>query len=145
MKSGTVIAIVLVVVIVLGGAYFLFGQNSYKSPSTPSDNMNTPTPSTSTSPTPTPSTTPSGSGAMKSVSIAGFAFNPSDLVIGVGDTVVWTNGDSAHHIIVSDSGSEISSENLAQGQMYSHTFTKAGTYEYHCSIHPSMKGKVVVQ
>jgi len=82
---------------------------------------------------------------MKSVSIAGFAFNPSDLVIGVGDTIIWTNGDSAAHIVVSDSGSEISSGNLAQGQMYSHTFTKAGTYEYHCSIHPSMKGKVVVQ
>ncbi|MEI8060664.1 MAG: plastocyanin/azurin family copper-binding protein, partial [Ferruginibacter sp.] len=77
--------------------------------------------------------------------IQNFAFSPSTLTIKVGDSVTWKNQDSASHTIVSDSGSEISSSSLSNGGIYTHTFSIAGTYNYHCSIHPSMKGKVVVQ
>jgi plastocyanin len=42
------------------------------------------------------------------------------------------------------SGPELSSSVFSQGQTYSHTFTKAGTFPYHCGVHPSMKASVTV-
>jgi amicyanin len=78
------------------------------------------------------------------VTIQGFVFNPSELNIKTGDTVTWTNKDSAPHTVVSDSGSELDSPSLSQGQTFSHTFNQAGTFNYHCGLHLSMKAKVVV-
>lgn len=69
----------------------------------------------------------------------------SDLTIKVGDTVIWTNQDNVNHTVTSDSGSELNSQRLVNGQTYSHTFVAAGVYTYHCSIHPSMKAKVTVE
>jgi plastocyanin len=79
------------------------------------------------------------------VEINNFAFFPSSLTIHPGETVTWTNKDSASHTVISDSGTEISSSSLSTGQTYSHTFNTAGTYTYHCSIHPSMKATITVQ
>ncbi len=92
-----------------------------------------------TTPTPSP-----GQHNTYNVAVQNFAFTPADLSIKVGDTVVWTNSDSASHTVVSDSGSEISSSSLSTGQTYSHTFSSTGTFNYHCSIHPSMKGQITV-
>lgn len=89
-----------------------------------------------------PTPTPTGTNA---VSIKGFAFNPSSLTVSVGTTVTWTNDDSVAHTVTSDSGSELTSAQIAPGQSYSHTFSTAGTFSYHCAIHPSMKAQVVVQ
>jgi plastocyanin len=57
------------------------------------------------------------------------------------------NNDSPPHAIASDAGSPaaFSSDPLSTGASYSFTFTQPGTYTYHCSIHPSMKGTVIVQ
>lgn len=82
--------------------------------------------------------------ATHEVIISNFAFSPSELTIKTGDTVAWTNNDSATHTITSDSGGELSG-NVPQGQAYSHTFNSAGTYAYHCSIHTSMKGTITVE
>ena len=98
---------------------------------------------TGTKAPPSPST--SGSGIKKDIEISGFAFNPSELTINKGDTVIWTNKDSASHTVSSDSGSELGSGMLSNGQAYSHTFDSAGTFEYHCSVHPSMKAKIIVR
>jgi plastocyanin len=81
-----------------------------------------------------------GNGA---VSIKGFAFNPGDVTVAKGTTVTWTNNDSATHKIKSGDGS-FNSDNLANGDTFQHTFDTAGTFDYICSIHPSMKGKVTV-
>ena len=69
------------------------------------------------------------------------------LTIRTGTTVTWTNQDSAPHQIASDSGSPLSfsSDSLSNGASYQVTFAEPGTYSYHCAIHPSMKGTVVVQ
>lgn len=48
------------------------------------------------------------------------------------------------HDLVADDGTTFNSGSMAPGQTYTATFTKAGTYPYHCSIHPSMKGTIVV-
>jgi plastocyanin len=89
--------------------------------------------------------TPTGAGASAKfdVAIAGFAFNPKDANVNAGITVVWTNNDDASHKIVADDGS-FQSGNLAKGETFAYTFSTAGTYSYHCSIHSSMKGAVVV-
>lgn len=79
------------------------------------------------------------------VTIANFAFSPATLTIQKGETVTWTNQDSAPHTITSDSGSELASGTLNKGSSYAHTFNEAGTYSYHCSIHPMMKGTIVVE
>ena len=93
--------------------------------------------------TPGPST--GNLGIKQDVEIKGFAFSPASVTVPVGATVIWTNSDSATHTIISDSGSEISSGSVAKGQTYAHTFNTQGTYAYHCGIHPSMKGTVIVQ
>jgi plastocyanin len=57
------------------------------------------------------------------------------------------NNDGTPHAIASDAGSPraFSSDSLSTGASYTFTFTQTGTYAYHCSIHPSMKGTIIVQ
>jgi amicyanin len=86
--------------------------------------------------------TPSGPNA---VTIKNFAYSPANLTVSVGTVVTWTNEDVAPHTVTSDTGSELNSTNLAQGQTYSHTFSTAGTFPYHCTIHPNMKAQIVVE
>ncbi|MFH0711414.1 MAG: plastocyanin/azurin family copper-binding protein [Candidatus Aenigmatarchaeota archaeon] len=85
------------------------------------------------------------------VKIKNFAFTPNILVIKKGMTVTWSNEDSTPHQIASDPHPthtdlpELVSGILSNGQNYSFTFTKTGTFGYHCHLHPSMKGTIVVQ
>ena len=76
------------------------------------------------------------------VNIQNFAFNPAELTVKVGDTVTWTNNDSVPHQIKSAS---FNSARLGQGQIFSFTFTSAGTFDYSCAIHPTMTGKIIVE
>jgi plastocyanin len=92
-----------------------------------------------------PATTSSVAAATgNSVTLASFAFSPATITVTVGTAVTWTNKDSTTHTITSDSG-VFDSGNLAANGTYSYTFTKAGTYPYHCTIHTYMKGTVIVQ
>ncbi len=96
--------------------------------------------------TPPPAPAPQAA-ALKTIraTISGFAFNPPTLEVNKGDTVIWTQLDSAPHTVTSDSGTTLQSDALFSGQTYSHTFTETGTFPYHCNPHPSMKGTVVVK
>ncbi len=101
------------------------------------------------SPTPgpaVPGTTPVP--ASGTVAVQNFAFVPSNLQIAQYTTVTWTNLDAAAHQVESDrtgeTGAMFGSPPLEQGGTYSFTFTKAGTYSYHCRIHPSMTGVITV-
>lgn len=76
------------------------------------------------------------------VSITGFAFSPAQVVVPRGTTVTWTNNDSPAHTVSFADGD---SGTLRKGANYSRTFGKPGEYDYHCSIHPGMTGKVIVQ
>ncbi|MET9631514.1 cupredoxin family copper-binding protein [Lentzea sp. NPDC006480] len=81
----------------------------------------------------------------QAVEIMGYAFQPATLTINAGDTVVWTNHDTApHNVVVTNGPEKFTSPTLQQGQTYSYTFTKPGTYSYYCSIHPDMKASVTV-
>lgn len=79
------------------------------------------------------------------VNIQNYAYDDAALTIKAGDTVVWTNYDSAPHTVTATSGADFDSGTLSQGSTWEYTFTEQGTYEYKCSIHPSMTGTVVVE
>lgn len=81
--------------------------------------------------------------ADESVTIASFAFSPATVTISVGDSVTWTNQDGTGH--TATASGTFDSGNLGSGASYTATFSTAGTYDYVCSIHPSMTGRVVVQ
>jgi plastocyanin len=87
--------------------------------------------------------TPPPAGAGSSATIKDLAFEPADLTTAVGGQVTWTNMDGVAHTVTLDDGS-VDSGNLQNGATFSHTFTSAGTFAYHCNIHPSMKGTVTV-
>jgi plastocyanin len=72
------------------------------------------------------------------------SYDPQTVTIGVGGTVTWVNQDAPQHDVVADNG-EFQSQLFDKGQSFSFTFTKAGTYPYHCSIHPGMTGTVIVR
>ncbi len=79
------------------------------------------------------------------VDISNFAFNPPTIEIAVGDTVTWTNNDSAAHTATQQpSGSGFQSGALQPGDSFSFTFDTAGTYDYFCEFHPGMTGQVIV-
>jgi len=77
------------------------------------------------------------------VSIVDSSFDPETITISAGQTVRWTNLDTVAHT-VKGTGTSFGSPSLAQGGSYEFLFTDPGTYEYYCSIHPSMRGTVVV-
>jgi plastocyanin len=77
------------------------------------------------------------------VSIDNFAFAPATLTVHVGSTVTWTNKDEEPHTVVANDGS-FHSPGMGSQATFSYTFTKAGTFEYVCSIHPYMHATVVV-
>lgn len=81
--------------------------------------------------------------AAASVTIRNMAFNPSSLSVTAGSTVTWMNSDTTIHTVTADDGS-FNSGNIAIGATYSRVFSTAGTFSYHCTIHPEMTGKVAV-
>jgi amicyanin len=86
------------------------------------------------------STAPVGGTA---VGITDFAFSPATLTVPVGATVTWTNHDAEPHTVAANDGS-FHSPGMDTEATYTYTFTKAGTFDYICSIHPMMHGTVVV-
>lgn len=122
MKKGLIIGIVVAILVIGLGAYLLMGNS--KTSVSPNESPDLPT---------------------KAITINNFAFSPATLTINKGETVVWTNSDPMAHTVTSDSGSELSSGTLSKGQTYSHTFNDAGTYNYHCNFHSSMKATIIVK
>jgi plastocyanin len=88
------------------------------------------------------SAAPAGAAA-GAVTIKNFAFNPGSLSVKVGQTVTWTNSDTTTHTVTADDGS-FDSGHVAVGTTFQQTFSKAGTFTYHCNIHASMKGTITV-
>jgi plastocyanin len=84
------------------------------------------------------------------------AVSPNPIQAKVGQTVVWTNDDSAFHTVTSgligaadagkmfDSGLAGPTALTAKGKTFEHTFDTAGEFDYHCTLHPAMTGQVIV-
>jgi len=120
-------------------------------------------PSTSSQPSVSSSTSSSTSisqpnGSAIFVSITNGAGNPANppgyapdvitVVVGVNNTVTWTNNDSVPHTVTSASGpssGSFDSGTINSGKAWTHTFTITGTYDYICRFHGWMKGTIVVK
>ena len=94
-----------------------------------------------------PASPPASPGGWTTITMKNFAFTPSTVTVKTGSVVTWINQDPTPHTIVSDTGSLVpfSSDPLTTGATYNVTFTTPGSYTYHCSIHPSMTGTIIVQ
>ncbi len=125
MKKSFLIALIITIVLIITGGYFLLSSQLNKS--APSEGQ-----------------VPISDALSQKIDIDGFKFSPSSLTIKKGTTIKWTNKDNAPHTVTSDSGNELSSQTLSNGQSYSHTFSAQGIYEYYCTFHTSMKGKITV-
>ncbi len=80
-----------------------------------------------------------------------YIYDPPTLTIPTGTTVTWKNEDSTLHTVTSGSaeaggevGASFDSGYLPGGKTFQHTFSNAGTVDYHCILHPFMKGQVIV-
>ena len=76
------------------------------------------------------------------ITISGFAFAPATLKVSAGETVTWVNDDGAPHSVALKDGP--ASDILMPAKSYSSKFDEVGNYDYFCSIHPYMTGKIVV-
>jgi len=134
MNKKVIIGIVVVVIIVIG-AVMLMNKNGSSSMQ-----MSMPSP---TAQTQTKNANQSTAGK-NAVTIQNFAFSPATITIKAGEKVTWTNQDSIGHSATADNGS-FDTGVLQQGQSGNVTFSKTGTFTYHCSVHPNMKATVIVQ
>jgi plastocyanin len=75
----------------------------------------------------------------------GWTFTPARLVVHVGTTVVWVNTGRAPHSATADDGSRFDSSTLYPQATFRFTPQQAGTIAYHCTLHPWMKGTLVVR
>jgi len=92
----------------------------------------------------TTSTNTSATPGANEVWLQNTAFNPASITVSVNTTIKWTNKDGFAHTVTSNS-SLFDSGTINSGGTYSHQFTSAGTYAYHCTFHASMTGTVIVQ
>ena len=78
------------------------------------------------------------------------AFNPATLTVCGGETVTWKFDENGHST-TSDAPEAPEAQDtwdsgvVKKGQTYTHTFSNAGTFGYHCSVMPEMKGTIVVR
>jgi hypothetical protein len=81
--------------------------------------------------------------ADRTVTISGFSFSPNTVTVNVGDRVTWTNQDPSTH--TATSSGHFNTGNIPEGGSKSVTFNSAGTFDYICTIHPTMQGTVIVR
>lgn len=85
-----------------------------------------------------------GGAAAVEVKIAGHRYEPRVITIARGATVRWVNEDDDLHTVTADDGA-FASRGIDTHEAFTFTFPAAGTYAYHCALHPTMTGKVVVR
>lgn len=134
---------ILVIIMIILGAYYLFFNNQKES----TDNQQIDTQTTLKNPDASSTEVTNNQPAQPSsvvINIKNFSFNPTPLTIKVGTKVTWINNDGAPHTITSDTGDLLNSPVLNSGQSFSFIFTTPGITNYHCNIHPMMKGAISV-
>jgi plastocyanin len=101
-----------------------------------------PTPPAQAAATATPAPTPRTSRGVVTVDAAEQYFNPEQVTVSVGTTVIWNDVQGTHDMVAEDRS--FASAVLFEGGSYAHTFTTPGSYPYFCNIHNQMKGTIVV-
>ncbi|MBC7707784.1 cupredoxin domain-containing protein [Polaromonas sp.] len=139
-KTPAIIIGAVVVVIALVAVVAASSSSNKNDPSTMSEGMSSSSMSDSTS-----STSSADAVATDKVMISNYMFTPGDIKVKVGTTVTWTNGDSVKHNVASDDDKMPEGKLIGKDETYTYTFTKAGTYKYHCTPHSYMHGSVTVE
>lgn len=80
---------------------------------------------------------------LHTVAIDEFTFKPRQTIVSVGSPITWENHDDVPHTIVATDGA-FRSGALDTGDQFSFRFDRVGTFDYFCSLHPQMKGEIVV-
>ena len=78
------------------------------------------------------------------ISIVDFAFTPQEITIAVGASVTWGNEDGAPHGLAYKDGAP-GADLLLPGAKFTRRFDRPGLYDYSCSVHPYMPGRVIVR
>jgi plastocyanin len=78
------------------------------------------------------------------IQIDNYTFKPATVTVPVGTIITWKNLDDDPHTVTANDGS-FNSKGLAQGDTWSHQFSKPGVYAYHCTVHPFMQASVIVK
>jgi plastocyanin len=97
----------------------------------------TPSPKAQPTMAATPTATMAQSTNMVSVNISNFTFIPANITVTNGTMVTWTNNDAVQHTVTSVTGA-FDSGNINPNGTYSYTFNQSGSFEYSCTIHPSI-------
>ena len=94
-------------------------------------------------PTPRPTATPD---AVPRVAVVDNGYAPASLTVHPGTTIMWANvGGDGHDVTGRGPDGTWRSGPLAPGERYQRTFWQAGTYDYVCTVHPEMRGQLLVQ
>ena len=133
---------VLVIALSLAGA--ACSSNSSPAPSSTTTPATTPTTTPTTPSTPTTGATTTVSIVQGAAGLTNTACAPNPVNIKVGDSINWVNNDSIVHTSTANAG-QWSSGTMAPGSSFKTTFSTAGSFTYHCAIHPGMVGTVTVQ
>lgn len=88
---------------------------------------------------------PNAAGGEVLVGMEGLEFQPTEIRVAVGQTIVWRNDESIPHNVVAREGADFASETFGEGGTFEYRPTEAGTIEYVCTLHPGMDGTVVVE
>ncbi len=88
--------------------------------------------------------TPARAQAGPTVALAGLVYQPAAVTVTLGSTVTWSHADGFFVHTVTADGGAFASPNLAEGDLFTQTFTTTAVYSYHCSFHPGMLGVVTV-
>lgn len=71
-------------------------------------------------------------------------YEDTEYYIDIGETITWVNDDETSHTVTADDGS-FDSGTLGPGETFSHSFSTAGEFNYHCNFHTAMVGKIIVE
>src|SRR3989344_3286058 len=138
MKKGLVIAVILIILVGISLVYWQFSKNSAGQENNNGDNE-------PNQDLPNDGNDNEGEESNENiVEIVDFTFLPETLNIKKGDSVTWTNKDGTRHTATSDDG-VFDSGPLSNGQSFKYQFNEVGTFSYHCTPHPYMKAKIIVE
>lgn len=140
MRRSSVVGLIAAVILIAAAVLAI----NHKSNNTNTSTTNTGT-NTNTAQPPASQNQSQNQATENTVDIRNMAFTPSQITVKKGTTVTWTNNDSTTHTVTADNGNGPSSDNISPGSSYKYTFNDTGSFQYHCTIHPSMRGTVVVQ
>ena len=77
------------------------------------------------------------------MAIDGTAYDPPEVTVARGETVTWVNKDPFPHTVTVPG--KLDSGSMAAGARWKYVARDAGTYDYICTLHPNMKGRLVVK